>query len=119
MSLTESRLELEGTLRIASVRVLPAGQVAPPSVFVVQGSPWVSPERLGGLTRRVTWVILGVVALASEAGITDAELLADDIVSACSVLPAPWGMPTIDPPGLLALAGAQYLGFRATIQTVI
>lgn len=119
MTLTECRRELEATLGAAGLRLLPAGQVAPPSCFVVQGSPWVAPESLGGGQRRVSWVIVGVVAVASEAGITDAENLADGLVTACRSLPPPWGMPTIETPGLLGLAGAQYLAFRATVQTII
>ena len=119
MTLTQCRQQLEATLTTAGLRVLPAGQAAPPSCFVVQGSPWVAPESLGAGMRGVSWVVVGVVAVASEAGITDAEALADALVTACRSLPPPWGMPTIEAPGLLGLAGAQYLAFRATVQTII
>lgn len=119
MTITGARTQLESTLTAGGLRVLPAGGASPPSVFITQGVPWTAPAQLGARARVVRWVIVGIVAPSSEASIAEAEALAEQVDLACTGLPAPWGMPTVESPGLLVLAGTPYLAFRATIETVI
>ena len=119
MTLTQARAELEAVLMEGGLRVQPAGVATPPSVFVTQGTPWTEPAQLGARARVSRWVIVGLVAPAAEASIAEAEALAEQVDLACAALPAPWGMPTVETPGLLVLAGTPYLAFRATIETVI
>jgi hypothetical protein len=119
MTVTQARAELEAVLMEGGLRVLPAGAASPPSVFVTQGTPWTQPAQLGGRARVAHWVIVGIVAPSSEASIAEAEALAEQVDLACAALPGPWGMPTVETPGLLVLAGTPYLAFRATIETVI
>jgi hypothetical protein len=119
MTVTQARAELEAVLMEGGLRVLPAGAASPPSVFVTQGTPWTAPAQLGARARYVRWVIVGIVAPSSEASIAEAEALAEQVDLACAALPGPWGMPTVETPGLLVLAGTPYLAFRATIETVI
>jgi hypothetical protein len=119
MTVSESRVQLETTLMDAGLRVLPQGVAAPVSIFVAPGSPWVGPSALGGRKRTVNWLIVAVVSIGSEAGIKEAEAMAEALDSAARTLPQPWGVMTIEPPGLMRLGGAVYVAFRATIQTVI
>jgi len=119
LTITAARTELEGVLAAGGLRVLPAGAASPPSVFVTQGTPWTAPAQLGARARHLRWVIVGIVAPSSEASIAEAEALAEQVDLACAALPGPWGMPTVETPGLLVLAGTPYLAFRATIETVI
>jgi hypothetical protein len=119
VTVTQARAELEAVLMEGGLRVLPAGAASPPSVFVTQGTPWTQPAQLGGRARILRLVIVGVVAPASEASIAEQEALSEQVDLACAALPGPWGMPTVETPGLLVLAGTPYLAFRATIETVI
>ena len=119
MTITAARSELEGVLAAGGLRVLPAGAASPPSVFVTQGTPWIEPFLMAGRTRRLRWVIMGIVSPPSEAAIQEAEALAEQVSVVCADLPDPWGMPTVETPGLLVLAGTPYLAFRATIETII
>lgn len=119
MTVTQARAQLEAVLMDGGLRVQPAGVASPPSVFVTQGTPWTAPAQLGGRARIARWVIVGIVAPSSEASIAEAEALAEQVDLACAALPNPWGMPTVETPGLLILAGTPYLAFRATIETVI
>jgi len=119
VTITDSRVQLMGYLVASGLRVLPAGAASPPSVFVTQGTPWTAPAQLGARARLVRWVIVGIVSPPSEAAIEEAEALAEAVDLACAALPGPWGMPTVETPGLLVLAGTPYLAFRATIETVI
>lgn len=112
-------MQLQAYLLASGLRVLPAGAASPPSLFVTQGTPWTAPAQLGARARLARFVIVGIVAPSSEAAIEEAEALAENLDLACASLPAPWGMPTVETPGLLVLAGTPYLAFRATIETVI
>lgn len=94
---------------------MPQGQVSPPSVFVIPGSPWVEPSVLGGGKQLIRWAIMCVVSAASEVAISDQEKLEDLVDGACRQLPQPWGFPTFSAPGFLVLTGLPYIAFRADI----
>jgi hypothetical protein len=121
VTVTDSRLELEAALSASGIRNLPQGQVAPPSTFIIPGSPnWLEPSVLGGGKRWVNWVIMCVVSVASQVAIEDQEQFADAVTSAIATLSDPWQrLPVINTPGFLMLAGLPYSAFRVDIRTVI
>lgn len=119
MILGASRSELEAALQNGGVRVLPAGQASPPSVFIIPGTPWVEPSVLGGSKQLVRWEIMCVVSAASSVAIADQENLAGLVDAACRTLKQPWGLPTFNTPGFLLLGGLPYIAFRVQIVTII
>lgn len=118
MTPTESREVLEAALSKGGIRVLSAGTVAPPSVFITQGQDWITPAQLAS-KRSIHWVIICVVAAGSDAAVDEIEGLAFNVVESLKSVPRDWSLPTVHAAGTITLQGAQYLAFRVNIRGTI
>jgi hypothetical protein len=105
-AVTDAREDLVAALADAvSVKVYPTPPPTPiaPCVVVACGSPWITPERLGGpLQARVSWKVLVVVR--DDAGHVPAlEALVETVLGA---LPDGYVCDSVGPPSSLDI-GAQ------------
>jgi len=107
--ITESRLAIGAALEAVGLRVAyDPGLVQPPAVLVAPTDPWITPGKLSQRSRSIRWRLVAVAGKA-DAAVTVGEL--EDLVAtvAMAVLPAGCDWPVFDTPGLVDLAGAQYL----------